>query len=190
VSDLTFYFDPLCPWTWRTSAWIREVQRQQPLEVEWKFFSLGLNNNAPEETLAHLRTCVLARRIGGNQAVHSLYAALGQATHEQGIKPWEGDVWKSVFPKALAEAGLSPDLFEAAQADPSTLDDLKAEHQAAVDKYKTYGVPWLVPGNQDFGFSGPIISEVPQGQTAQDLWKHFSWLISQPYLYEVKRSRG
>jgi 2-hydroxychromene-2-carboxylate isomerase len=190
VSDLTFYFDPLCPWAWRTSRWIREVQSRQPLEVEWKLFSLGLNNNnSTAEMLAPLRALVLARREGGNQAVGRLYKALGDATHEKGLKPWEAGVWESIFPKALAKAELSPSLFTAAQADPSTLEDLKTEHQEAVDKYQAYGVPWLVKAGQDFGFNGPIISEVPEAKAALELWEHFSWLLTQPYFYEIKRSR-
>jgi 2-hydroxychromene-2-carboxylate isomerase len=191
VSDLTFYFDPLCPWAWRTSRWIREVQSRQPLEVDWKLFSLGLNNNnnPTADMLAPLRALVLARREGGNQAVGRLYKALGDATHEKGLKPWEAGVWETVFPKALIKAELSPDLFAAAQADPSTLVDLKTEHQEAVDKYQAYGVPWLVKAGQDFGFNGPVISEVPEGKIALELWEHFSWLLTQPYFYEIKRAR-
>lgn len=102
MSDLTFYFDPLCPWTWRTSQWIREVQSQQPLEVEWKIISLGLNNNAPDEALANLRPLVLARREGGNEAVSRLYQALGHATHDKGLKPWEGGVWETAYPESRA----------------------------------------------------------------------------------------
>src|SRR5690349_18520169 len=132
MSDLTFYFDALCPWTWRTSQWVREVQGQQPLNVEWKLFSLGLNNNGPESSLAHLRPLVLARREGGNEAVSRLYAALGKATHDKGLKPWEGGVWESVYPEALAEAGLPANLYETAQNDPSTLEEVKASHQEAV----------------------------------------------------------
>lgn len=192
MSDLTYYFDPLCPFTWRASRWIRDVQSQEPLEVEWKFFSLGLNNGATDKGLEPLRTMVLARREGGNEAVAKLYKALGNLTHDRGLKPWEGNVLEEAFPKALTQAGLSPDLYDKAQQDPSTLTDLKAEHQEAVDKYKAYGVPWLVPAGQDFGFNGPILSlteEGPTGQTALELWKHYSWLISQPYFYEAKRNR-
>ena len=48
---LTFYFDPLCPWAWLTSLWIREVRRLRPLEVEWKFFSLAGVNERVRTTL-------------------------------------------------------------------------------------------------------------------------------------------
>ena len=67
METLTFFFDPLCPWTWRTSQWVREVQRQQPLDVTWRFFSLGeANNFGGAWALAPLRVAALARRDGGN----------------------------------------------------------------------------------------------------------------------------
>lgn len=122
------------------------MQDQQPLEVEWKLFSLGLNNNNDSDALlAPLRALILARREGDNETVNRGYEALGNGTHKDGLKPWEGGFMETALPQALTEAGLSPDLYAAAQADPSTLDDVKAEHQEAVDKFKAYGVPWLVP---------------------------------------------
>ena len=36
-----FYFDPSCPWAWRTALWIQEVEKVRPIEVTWKFFSLA-----------------------------------------------------------------------------------------------------------------------------------------------------
>lgn len=192
MSDLLFYFDPLCPFTWRASRWIREVQAQQPLEVEWKFFSLALNNGGGDDTVGPLRALALARREGGNEAVNNVYKALGGLTHDKGLKPWEGNVLEEAFPEALSQAGLSPDLYARAQQDPATLADVKNEFEEAKTRYKAYGSPWLVRTGQDFGFNGPIMSlsdEGPTGQNALDLWTHFSWLINQPYLYEVKRTR-
>jgi len=37
---IDFYFDPMCPWAYQTSVWIREVRRLTGLEISWKFFSL------------------------------------------------------------------------------------------------------------------------------------------------------
>ena len=38
---IDFYFDPSCPWAWRTTLWIREVEKVRPIEVTWKFLSLA-----------------------------------------------------------------------------------------------------------------------------------------------------
>lgn len=191
MADLTFYFDPLCPWAWRSSLWIREVQRQQPsLEVEWKFFSLAEANNFPDPTWkAPLQAAALARREGGNEAVGRAYLAMGQAIHESGVNVRESGVPTELISRKLAEAGFGADLLDRAVADPSTLTEMTDEHRNAVDKYKAYGVPWLIMAGNDIGFNTPVISEVPQGETALKLWEHLSWLLTQPYFYEMKRNR-
>jgi len=51
-------------------------------------------------------------------------------------------------------------------------------------------VPWLVLDGQNFGFYGPVVDEVPQGAAALELWSHMSWLLTQPYVYEIKRERA
>ncbi len=191
MSNLTFYFDPLCPWTWRTSLWIREVQRQTDLAVEWKFFSLAEANNGPDPlSRAPLRAEVLARREGGNAAVDRLYLTLGKVIHESGFNVWKDGMPKEAVSKALGEAGFSPNLLEEAMADESTLADLLTEHRGAVEQYKAYGSPWLIVDDSGFGFNGPIIDAVPTDETALKLWEHLSWTLTQPYFYELKRNRG
>lgn len=191
MAELTFYFDPICPWTWRASQWVREVQSQQPLEVDWKFFSLAHANNFPGDAwFAPLRALALVRRQGGNEAVNQFYLALGEVIHEGGLNIREEGVLAQAIATALDKAQLDPSLLQQAQDDPSTLEQVLADHTEAVEKYKAYGSPWLVVGDQPFGFNGPIITEVPQGKTAQELWEHTSWMITQPYFYEVKRNRG
>ncbi len=191
MSKLTFYFDPICPWTWRAAEWIREVQRQEPLEVEWKFFSLSeANNFGGDSWLVPLRVAALVRRNGGNQAVNEVYRAMGQNIHDRGANIREEGVLEMVAQQALSESGLDPALLQQALADPSTREEVLTEHAEAVSKYKAYGVPWLVVEGQDFGFNGPVIDKVPQGQTALALWEHLSWMLTQPYFYELKRNRG
>lgn len=190
ATELAFYFDPLCPWAWRASRWIREVQRQIPLRVEWKAFSLAEANGLENpDTYIPLRIIVLARREGGNEAAARLYEILGRVIHEQHVDIREPGVFRQAIRDALAEAGFDPSLLERAIDDPSTLDDLKTTHQQAVEEYGAYGVPWLVVGDCAFGFNGPVIDDVPQGEAALDLWQHLSWLIQQPYFYELKRNR-
>ncbi|GAB2917533.1 hypothetical protein GCM10027047_14060 [Rhodococcus aerolatus] len=40
MADITFYFDPVCPFAWMTSKWVRKVQAQRDYTVEWRFISL------------------------------------------------------------------------------------------------------------------------------------------------------
>lgn len=190
ATQLAFYFDPLCPWAWRASKWIREVQQQMPLEVAWKPFSLaeanGMNN---PDSYIPIRMVVLAEREGGNDAAGQLYEVLGRAMHEQDVDIQEPGVFRQALQDALAESGLDPTLVERALDDPSTLEEAKNANQRAREEYGAYGVPWLVVGDSPFGFNGPVIDSVPEGERALELWQHISWLLTQPYFYEIKRNR-
>ena len=42
--DLHFYFDPVCPFAWMTSKWVRTVAEQRDYRVDWRFISLRLLN--------------------------------------------------------------------------------------------------------------------------------------------------
>src|SRR4051812_50156592 len=42
--DLHFYFDPVCPFAWLTSRWVRLVAEQRQYAVDWRFISLPLLN--------------------------------------------------------------------------------------------------------------------------------------------------
>jgi predicted DsbA family dithiol-disulfide isomerase len=37
---IRFYFDPMCPWAYQSSRWIRNVRDRVDLDIEWMFFSL------------------------------------------------------------------------------------------------------------------------------------------------------
>jgi 2-hydroxychromene-2-carboxylate isomerase len=43
-ADVRFYFDPVCPFAWMTSKWVRMVAAQRDYTVDWRFISLRLIN--------------------------------------------------------------------------------------------------------------------------------------------------
>jgi hypothetical protein len=43
-ADARFYFDPVCPFAWMTSKWVRVVQEQRGYTVDWRFISLRMVN--------------------------------------------------------------------------------------------------------------------------------------------------
>ena len=45
-TDVHFYFDPVCPFAWMTSKWVRMVATQRDYTVDWRFISLRLINSA------------------------------------------------------------------------------------------------------------------------------------------------
>jgi len=186
-----FYFDPSCPWAWRTALWIREVEKVRPIQVTWKFLSLAKVNEAGDysrdsHAASHATFPLLARARErfGNDAVCRLYMALGQARHER--KESLGD--PAVIERALTEAELDPAWRTEAAAEPGVEERILAEHQDGVERLKAFGVPTLSINGQR-GFFGPVITSVPTGEDAGELWDHIAWLAARDDFFEYKRSR-
>lgn len=190
MTNVTFYFDPLCPWAWLTSLWAREVRDAGEIDIEWKFFSLAIVNELDADRNGPLRICAQARREGGNEAVDLAYLALGRMTHERRERYETLDELRQYARPALEEVGLDPDIVDRALADASTTDEIAREHGEAVEKYDAFGVPWIVLEDGTKGFFGPVIGERLRGEDAKRLWDNFVYVSSQPYLYELKRGRA
>ena len=186
---VVFYLDPICPWTWRAALWMREVRDVRPLDIEWRFFSLDKNREnewVDGRSGVALRTLALARRQGGAEAVERLYVALGQARHDRR----EDLADPAVVDAAVAAAGLAADLRARAVADPSTREEIEREHTAVAEQRKAFGVPLVVlDGGEGPALFGPVISEVPQGEDAGQVWDRVSWLSRRREFYELKRPR-
>ena len=90
-NDLHFYFDPVCPFAWMTSKWVRMVAAQRDYSVDWRFISLRIVN-ADVDYATHfpadyeeghtaglrlLRVAARARAEHGRDAVGALYSAIG-----------------------------------------------------------------------------------------------------------------
>src|SRR5438309_9659802 len=94
MADVTFFFDPACPWTWRASRWLTTVAAARGLGIEWGPFSLlVLNDGQPDERYrvaveaSHraLRLVEALHRAGRQGDIASFYAALGELAHEEGF---------------------------------------------------------------------------------------------------------
>jgi 2-hydroxychromene-2-carboxylate isomerase len=193
-TSINFHFDPSCPLAWRTALWIREVRKVRPVDVIWRFFSLEVINRKEDTepdyqnsgAWAAQRTLAMAQREGGNEAVEKLYLTLGTAQHgrKESIKQLD------VIRDAAKRAGLDPAIVDAALADESTIQDVLADHEEAVRRYRAFGVPTIAIEGLDVGFYGPIIQHVPHGEEAGEMWDHMAWALRQPNLFELKRDRG
>ncbi len=193
TQHVRFLFDPICPWSWRTSRWVRAVVEVRPLEIEWDLLSLAYvnrDNASPqqqqqgEQRKPLMRLLELARQEG-NDAIERLYTALGEAVHENDQDLQDEATWVA----ALAIAGLDDDLLPQAHR----LVRLDAELEQRYDEAiagGAIGTPTLYFNHMPGAYYGPVIDAVPDGEEAGLLWDHLAWIATQPYFYEIKRSRG
>jgi 2-hydroxychromene-2-carboxylate isomerase len=188
-----FLFDPNCPWTWRTSLWVREVAKVRPLEIEWGLLSLAYVNRESmdderrqqgERRKPLMRLLELVRCNEGNDALDRLYLALGEAVHEQKQQLDDEAVWRA----ALSRAELPQSLLQQARSATELDAELDRQYEQALSA-GAIGAPTLSFNGSVTPYFGPVINSVPHGEDAGQLWDHLAWLATQPYFYEFKRSR-
>ncbi len=201
MADVEFFWDPVCPWAWITSRWVREVADQRPLDVDWRFISLRMINDAkyadgtlPERSkVAHgmglrlLRVAAAVRDGQGPERVGDLYTAFGTRIHVDGRR--EELLDGSGVPAALEEVGLPADLATA--ADDERWDDaVRADTDTAIERAgKELGTPILTFEPPDGpSFFGPVINRIPRGEEAVSLWDCVSAAARFPGFSELKRS--
>jgi 2-hydroxychromene-2-carboxylate isomerase len=191
TEHIRFYFDPTCPWAWQTAKWIREVQQVRDIQVDWRLFSLRLTNESIDDPLTDtsarsvpaLRALALVGREQGNDAIARLYEAIGERIHDK-----DGDLSVDLLREALSAADLDPEAVDRAMADPSTAEDVRAQHLEAVDTVQGFGVPTIVL-ESGRGIFGPVVSLAPTGEEAGQVWDHTRWLIDYDGFFELKRER-
>jgi hypothetical protein len=165
------------------------VRRHRPLDIEWKFFSLVGVNEREDKWHGPLRIAAMARREGGNEAVDRAYLALGRLFHERTDSYDIIDELATVAGPYLSDVGLDAELAKRALEDESTVDEVVREQVDATDRLGAFGVPWIVIGDEEYGFFGPVINEALRGEEALALWDHFLFMGTRPYLFELKRGR-
>jgi hypothetical protein len=203
--DVRFWFDPVCPFAWMTSKWVRTVQQQRDYDVEWRFISLRLLNAhvdydshfPPEYEAGHtaglrmLRVCARVLDEHGPDAVARLYPALSSQVFD--VDPPDADDvpgrTRAITEIALREIGVPTEL--AAALDDTSYD---AGIQASTDEAlaltgKDVGTPILhIAPPEGAAFFGPVISRLPSDEDAGRLWDHVVGLATFPGFAELKRS--
>jgi predicted DsbA family dithiol-disulfide isomerase len=192
VREVSFFFDPMCPWAYQTSLWIREVREQTGLAITWRFFSLEEVNRVEPKPhpwerswaygFSQMRVGALLRRQGP-EAVDRWYAGVGHAFHTEGRKTHERDVQAQV----CAELGFGDDVVDQALADPTTADEVRADHDEVATK-GAFGVPTLVFADGQALF-GPVVAPVVTGPAAVRLWDLVTGWLEFEHLYEVQRPK-
>lgn len=187
-----FWFDPLCPFAWISSRWILEVEQVRDVSVTWHVMSLAYLNqdkDIPDDYREMLRpawgpvrVCIAAEQRHGREVLLGLYTAMGKRIHHE-----QQPISREMIAAAVAEVGLEPDLVDA--MDDSSLDEaVAASHHEGMDQVgDEVGTPTIAI--EGAAFFGPVLSKIPRGEEAGQLWDGCVAVAKVPYFYELKRSR-
>ncbi|OBK25383.1 hypothetical protein A5634_26530 [Mycobacterium asiaticum] len=192
MTTVDFHFDPMCPFAYQTSLWIREVRSQLGITIDWRFFSLEEINRVDgkkhpwERDWSYgwslMRIGALLRRTDMS-SLDRWYAAIGRELHTLGGKPHD----PAVARRLLVDIGSEAAVLDAALADPTTHDEVRTEHQKVVNA-GGFGVPTLFLGGQCL--FGPVLVNPPSGEAAVTLWNVVSGMASLPHVYELQRVKS
>lgn len=184
-----FWLDPACPYTWVTARWLNEVTKVRPVTIRYRVMSLSVLNEGrdddpegdPEGYLwVPVRVCAAVQGRHGHEALGRFYIELWNRDHATG--DWLGDM-----ADALERAGLPRDL---AHAGPEYDDAVRASHAEAMRELGSHvGTPIIAtttPGGRRVAFFGPVISTVPTGAAAGDLWDGTLLVAGTPGFHELK----
>lgn len=191
--SVDFHFDPMCPFAYQASLWIREVREQTGLCVNWRFFSLEeVNREAGKKHpwerqwsygWSLMRIGALLRRRDMAE-LDAWYGAIGAALHRDGRKPHDPEVARQL----LEEIGLDSSLLDEAISDPTTHEAVKADHDR-ITRSGAFGVPTLVFGDGQMLF-GPVLKDPPAKEQALKLWELTKGWLEFPHLYEIQRPKS
>jgi hypothetical protein len=192
MATADLWFDPLCPFAWITSRWIKEVEEVRDIQVRWHVMSLAYLNkdkDIPQDyrdmlagTERPVRVAIRIAQEHDNTMLGEWYTAIGTRRHNQGE-----ELDRDTVAKSLADVGLPPELLEA--WDDASLDEAVARsHHEGMDAVgDEVGTPTIhIDGA---AFFGPVLSKIPRGEEAGQLWDGCVAVAKVPYFYELKRSR-
>jgi hypothetical protein len=208
VADVEFFWDPICPFAWITSRWLEEVAALRPMEIDWRFINLRLLNEGrdygqdfPEGYLdlhergrRMSRVAAAVRAEHGRQLMGPLYTALGTSIWEQERTDAGSPIDRAGTDEHLREVltglGLPTELAAAAD-DPAHDAALRADTEDALARTgDDVGTPIIGLEPPDGpAFFGPVISRVPRGAAALELFDAVVTLGRWQGFSELKRTR-
>jgi len=200
MADAEFFFDPVCPWAWITSRWVTEVAEQRHLDVDWRFICLRFVNEhrdyekefRPGYEDGHnlgkrLLRAAAAQKERDPGRVAAIYTLFGSRLHVEGRRSDLMD--PDGLRTTLTEEGFDDDLADAAY-DEKWDEPVRADTEDALGRVgRDVGTPIITFGSPDGpSFFGPVISRIPRGQEAVDLWEAVERIARFPGFSELKRS--
>jgi predicted DsbA family dithiol-disulfide isomerase len=151
IEQPTVYIDFLCPWAYRASVWLAEIEKAGRVRPDFRFFSLTQNHHArdgrgtppvwerdPRAKGLRAFLAATAARAQGQEAGDRFRLALQRARHED-HQPVDEPATHRI---AAERAGLDLARWER-DLKAADFSALAAEHQEAV-RAGVFGVPTLV----------------------------------------------
>lgn len=192
-----FWFDASCPFAWATSRWIKEVEKVREIQVEFVPMSLSVLNEGRQLDEGYMEMMkanwgparVFAKvATEAPEKVDELYTVMGTLIHREGEGGKKGyGAYDEVIAQALAEVGLDASFADVANTE-EVDEQLRAFHQQAIDAVgDEVGTPVVQFG--DVAFFGPVITRVPVGEEAGELFDAALRLAQYPHFFELKRTR-
>ena len=195
ITEVQFFGDACCPWTWNTSRWLADVAERHGITVEWRTLSLAELNkdrDVPEHFRPRLecsrrmaRVFESLRATDRNDIVAQLFTEYGARIHHDDSAP--GD---ALMIECATAIGLDLPAAQAA-ADDAAWDTAIAQSvaEAMALAGPEVGSPIIGAPSLGRGFFGPIVSPPPQGPEADSLWEILTASLQLPGFFELKRGR-
>lgn len=197
TTPVKFWFDASCPFAWATSRWIKEVEKVRDIAVEFEPMSLSVLNDGRDLDPEYMEMMeanwgparVFAKvKTEQPEKVDELYTAMGTLIHAKGNGGKKGDGgYDKIIAQALEQVGLPADFAGVAHTEEYDEKLREYHHNGISSVGDEVGTPVIKLG--DTAFFGPVITRVPKGEEAGELFDASVRLAQFPYFFELKRSR-
>lgn len=198
AQHVTQWFDVSCPFAWMTAKWLKEAKAVRGFELEFSPMSLSILNDGADIPADY------GRKMAANwgparvfakvkderpEKVEELYWAMATLIHEGGQAGKEGTgSYDPVIAEALEQVGLDASFAEVAN-DEYGNDALAPYHRAAMEAVgEDTGTP-VVQIDGAAAFFGPVITRLPVGEEAGELFDATERLAQYPWFFSVNRAR-